>query len=110
MTRWPDEGEAAVRRRLDCRAGGEHRRSVARLRGDGVELDLRRRGPPAQELEQRRLVAAEPLLLARLAPLAEVRERLEQNAQARARLGMAEGGVQLREQRVAEDVYCALPA
>ena len=58
-------------------------------------------------------MAAQDLLLGRLSPGDEVRERLVQDAQALLRLRMAERGVELSEELVAEDLYArssSLPA
>jgi len=105
-----NESESAVSSGLDRGAGGEHGRAVARLRGDRVELDLCWTVESAQQLQQCRLVTTQHFFFARLASLDEIRERLEQDAEPRAGFGMPERGVQLREQPVAEDLYCVLVA
>src|SRR5215210_4967598 len=110
MPRRSNERETAVSSGLDCGARGKHGRAVARLRSDRVELDLCRTIDGAQQVQQSPLVTTQHLFLARLSSLDEGREHLEQPTETRARFWMPERGMQLREQRVAEDFYCTLAA
>ncbi len=101
--------EAVATGRLDRRAGGEQRSLVGRLGHRRIRVEPRRCVDAADERDMRLGVTAQDLVFRRCAALLPGK-RGEQSGETLRTLGVVPGRVQLREPRVAEDLYCALAA
>ena len=105
----PHEREAAPPHGLDRAAGGEEGSLVAGRRGHGVEVEPGRLGDRAQVLHVRVGVAAQYVLLRGGLARDEVRERLEQDGKPLLGLRVPEGGVELPQRRVTDDLHGSDP-